>query len=131
MTWNSLPEGEEEWNTSSIVRTVSLIVVLFGCGLAPSVMQYHRQTLDDLARDQLDCVDPLNVRDTTPAEFVQVGNDPETRRYTVDGCERSATYVCFTVREVGDSGMLVPTCRPLRRGDGALGGIYVGPLRVH
>ncbi|MEM9070958.1 MAG: hypothetical protein AAGE52_20780 [Myxococcota bacterium] len=112
------------------MRLLSALFVLVACGPAPTLMDFHRTTLDPLARGQMDCpLEQLTFVDTTPDDMHRVANDPETRRYTVRGCEREAAYVCFTNRRTDTSER--PECRPLRqRGDGTIGGVFIGPMRV-
>lgn len=112
------------------MRLALLFLLALGCGGAPSLMGYHRHALDDLARGHLDCpLSELTFEDTTPDDLPRVANDPETRRYTVSGCGRSAAFLCFTHRMANASP--TPECRPLRQeGEGRMGGVYVGPLRV-
>lgn len=107
------------------------LIFLVACGTAPSLMGYHRQALDELAQGTMECrVAELEFEDTTPEGFQPVANDPETRRYTVRGCERESAFVCFTFRHMS-SNSEGPECRPLRQDrGGSLGGVYVGPVRV-
>ncbi len=93
-------------------------------------MAYHRHALDEMARGHLDCpVSELRFEDSTPPDLPSIAGDPQTRRYTVSGCGRSAAFVCYTHRMASPSP--TPECRLLRRdGGGRLGGVYVGPLRV-
>ena len=110
--------------------TLVLVGLLVACGGAPSLMGYHRHALDELARGYLDCpLDALSFEDSTPEGMRHVANDPETRRYTVSGCGRTAAFVCYTHRMANASP--TPECRPLEaEREGRLGGVYVGPLRV-
>lgn len=111
------------------MRALGMIAVLIACGPPPSLMDYHRQTLDELAAGTIECrVADMEFEDSTPEDMPLMGNDPETRRYTVRGCEREAAFVCFTFRYMGESARA--ECEPLRRGEGGIGGVYVGPIRV-
>ena len=112
------------------MRAWTFLLLIGACGPAPTLMSYHRQTLDELAQGQLECRE-LEVEDSTPEDMPTMGDDPETRRYTVRGCGRTAAYVCFTFRFASGAGTERPECNPLRqRGDGGVGGVYVGPMRV-
>ena len=106
-------------------------VLILACGPAPTLMGYHRQTLDGMAEGTMECrASELQVEDTTPDDMPTMGDDPETRRYTVRGCDRETAFVCFTMRFPGAINER-PECRPLRQsGDGSLGGVYVGPIRI-
>ena len=67
------------------------ICLLVACGPAPTLMTYHRQTLDEMAEGTMECsLDRLQFEDSTPDDFAIMANDPETRRYTVRGCDRTA-----------------------------------------
>ena len=105
--------------------------LLAACGPAPTLMDYHRSTLDELARGMMDCpLDELSFEDSTPEGFPHMANDPESRRYTVRGCGHTAAFVCFTLRQSPVNER--PECRPLRRDEGtAGGGVYLGPRRVN
>jgi len=108
-----------------------IVALVVACAPAPTLMAYHRQTLDELAAGTMECrVGDMQFEDSTPENMPQMANDPETRRYTVRGCEREAAFVCYTFRYMGDNSGR-PECQALRqRGEGSLGGVYVGPVRV-
>lgn len=107
-----------------------ILLACVACGGAPTLMSYHRQTLDDMAQGTMECpIAELQFEDTTPEGFQTIGDDPETRRYTARGCEREAAFVCYTFRYMSTTADR-PECRPLRQGEGAVGGVYVGPVRV-
>ena len=77
------------------LAAVWLTVGVIGCG-APSLMSYHREALDPLAMAQLNCEQgPLEVTDTTPDTMRGHLHDPDARRYTVSGCGRQRTYLCY------------------------------------
>ena len=84
---------------SALVALVTLVasLALGGCA-SYSMMDFHRETLDDIARAGLDCQDgALTVRDDTPEGFV-VGDDRSAGRYHVTACENEADYVCVRSR---------------------------------
>lgn len=92
-------------------------------------MDYHRSALDEIVPDALGCR-VYEAEDTTAEALVEVGGDPDTRRYLVRGCGREEAFLCYTVARVDAAE--APTCRPLRRGasGSATGGVHVGPFRV-
>ncbi|MCA9617055.1 MAG: hypothetical protein H6722_05030 [Sandaracinus sp.] len=110
------------------MRRLSLLLVV-ACGPAPSVMDYHRSALDEIAPEAIGCT-AYEVEDTSTEDLVTVGGDPDTRRYVVRGCGREEAFLCYTMNRMDASES--PTCRPLRRGarGAATGGVHVGPFRV-
>lgn len=113
-----------------MLRTsVMSIVLVCACGPAPSLMDYHRSALDEIAPDAMGC-STYEVEDSSSEDLVEVGGDPETRRYVVRGCGREEAFLCYTLRRVDAAE--APTCRPLRRDQAgsATGGVHVGPFRV-
>ncbi len=110
-------------------KLVCMVTLLWACG-APTLMSYHRQTLDEMAQGTMECpIASLEFEDSTPENFPPMGDDADTRRYTVRGCDRQAAFVCYTFRRMSNTTDR-PECRPLRRGDGSVGGVYVGPIRL-
>jgi len=114
-----------------VVSLVSLVpcFLVSACGPAPSLTDYHRTALDEIAPEAMGCA-TYEVEDTTTDDLVEVGGDPETRRYVVRGCGREEAFLCYTLRRTDAAE--APTCRPLRRGQAgaATGGVHVGPFRV-
>ncbi|MBX3251830.1 MAG: hypothetical protein KF901_31920 [Myxococcales bacterium] len=104
---------------------LGLVVACVSLGCAPvSVMDYHRTTLDPMARDVLACPD-VEVVDVTPERQPPVEGDPDTRRYEARGCERTEHFTCFTLRRTDAAE--APTCRSLRA---PAGGMHLGPFHV-
>lgn len=100
-----------------------LASILVGC-TPVTVMDYHRTTLDPMARDMLECPD-LEVVDVTPEHQPPIEGDHDTKRYEVRGCDRSEYFTCYTLRRTDAAE--APSCRPLRdRG----GGLHLGPFHV-
>jgi hypothetical protein len=116
---------------ASVVSLVSFVWLGLGlaCGPAPSLMDYHRTALDEIAPEAMGC-GTYEVEDSTTEDLVEVGGDQETRRYVVRGCGREEAFLCYTLRRTDAAE--APTCRPLRRGEAgsATGGVHVGPFRV-
>lgn len=111
------------------MRRWTWVWLVVACGGAPSVMDYHRSALDEMAPEAIGCA-AYEVEDSTTEDLVPVAGDPDTRRYVVRGCGREEAFLCYTMSRTDASE--APTCRPLRRGGqgSATGGVHVGPFRV-
>lgn len=106
------------------LKVCAFVSVTVGCGGAPTIMGVHRQTLDDFARGRMDCpTEPLDVQDTTPADFRYAG-DPDARRYDVRACDQTESFVCFRTPQSSVAETL-PECRKLGERPPR---VYLGPV---
>lgn len=88
------------------------------------MMDAHRQTLDDYARQRMDCPDEaLAVEDSTPDRF-RYGSDPDARRYDVAACGQTESFVCFRAPEVS----VAETLTECRRFGERQPRVYLGPF---
>lgn len=109
---------------ADFVAAWPLLLVLVACGGAPTMMDVHRQTLDDYARRRMDCPEgAVVVSDATPDDFAY-GADPEARRYDVEACGATESFVCFRSPEVS----VAETLSECRRFGERQPRVYLGPF---
>ena len=102
-----------------------LSLLAIACKPIP-VSVYHRDTLDDLARQEIECPDePLKVSDITPPDY-RYAWDPDAKRYRVQGCGREAAYLCYHRAE---SDTYRAECRSLVRPQSGEE-VHLGPWQV-
>jgi hypothetical protein len=102
------------------------MILMLGACVAPSVMDFHRATLDDQARQEEECPEgTLEVRDITPGGF-RYADDPDARRYEVIACGRRSAYLCYR-RAISEH--MQAECRSLTRPHSGEE-VHLGPFQV-
>ena len=102
-----------------------LLLLAAACKPVP-VSVYHRETLDEMARRDLDCPNGvLEVSDITPEDF-RYSWDPDAKRYRVEACGRSGSYLCYHRAELDT---YRAECRSLERAHSGEE-VHMGPWQV-
>lgn len=88
------------------------------------MMDVHRQTLDDFARERMDCPEgTIAVTDATPEGF-DYASDSEAGRYQVEACGETESFVCFRAPQSS----VAETLTECRRFGERAPRVYLGPF---
>lgn len=110
----------------TLARCIWPVLLALGACKPVPVSVYHRETLDEMARQALDCPEgELEVSDITPEGF-RYAWDPDAKRYRVSACGHSRAYLCFHRAELE---AYRAVCQPLDRSHSGEE-VHLGPWQV-